>query len=140
MPIPISVSQNPPITIRTFDIKDGSGTAGVDGNGITTITNPAKAAMRIRRTEKTIIEMRAQLLSFHNPIAVAAPQIAGSRYAREAAAMNALNIAGEPGNCGVWPLGTNMVTTNTRSPKAKVSTEPSRDRIEITVTPVERGI
>jgi hypothetical protein len=96
--------------------------------------------MKIKMTEKTMIEMRAQFLSLHKPIAVATPQIAGSKYTREAAAINALNIAGDPGNCEVWPFGTKTVTASMRSPKASVRSELSRDRIEITVTPVERVI
>jgi hypothetical protein len=96
--------------------------------------------MKIKMTEKTIIEMRAQFLSLHKPIAVATPQIEGSRYTREAAAINAFNVTGEPGNCEMWPLGANRVTANTRSPKANVSREPSSDSTEITVIPVERVI
>jgi hypothetical protein len=96
--------------------------------------------MKLKSTEKTMTEMRAQFLSLHKPIAVVRPQIAGSKYTRDAAAISALNVAGEPGNCDVWPFGTNTNTTNTRSPIANVNREPIRDRIEITVTPVERVI
>jgi hypothetical protein len=122
-------------------ITDGLGAGGgADGNGITSMTSPETAPMKIKMTEKTIIEMRAQFLSLHKPIAVATPQIEGSRYTREAAAINAFNVTGEPGNCEMWPLGANRVTANTRSPKANVSREPSSDSTEITVIPVERVI
>ncbi len=141
MPIPIRVSQNPPITIRTVAIAAGSGLAvGAEGNRITSMTSPVTAPMKLKSTEKTMIEMRAQFLSLHKPMAVATPQVAGSKYTRDAAAISALNVAGEPGNCGVWPFGTKTVTANNRSPIANVSREPIRDRIETTVTPVERVI
>lgn len=81
MPIPANVSQKATITIRTVAIIAGSGlAAGAAGNGITSMNSPDTAPIRIKSAEKTMIEMRAQFLRRHNPIAVAIPQMAGRKW------------------------------------------------------------
>jgi hypothetical protein len=113
---------------------------GAEGNGTISMVNPANPPVRIKSTEKTMIEIRALFLRFHKPTAVTMPQIAGSKYTREAAAISALKAVGEPGNGCVWLFGTNTITTKTRRPIASARREPSSDRIEIAVTPAERII
>src|ERR1700687_6032397 len=138
-PIPASVSMNAAMNIRMLVIIEGSTVLFCAvGKGTIRVTNPEKPPIKISRTEKTMIETRAQFFSRHKPIPVTMPQTAGSRYVSEAKTSRTLKKDGEPGNGFVWDTGAMIIINSMRIPMANVNIDPSSDKITITVTPTER--
>jgi hypothetical protein len=106
--------------------------------GITNDTSAVKPLIRISRTEKTIIEIRAQFFSRHRPIPVRMPQTAGSKYISDVARRITRKSTGEPGNSPDSWVGASAIATNITIPIRNVNADPRSARIAITVTPGER--
>ena len=94
--------------------------------------------MRISSTEKTIVEMRAHSFNRNKPMPVAIPQAAGSMYMSAAPNIMILKTCGEKGEFAVLPAGAINGSAIMKAPINNVSSEPSSDRIAMTVTPIER--
>jgi len=79
-PIPIIVSQKSPMLNRIASMIDGLEAVSTPaGAGINSEIAPRKTPVSNSRTEKTMIEIRAQFRNRNSPMLVTIPQIAGSK-------------------------------------------------------------
>src|SRR6266446_8364135 len=138
-PILTSTNESPPVNQRTPAITTGSAVWLVaEGMKNTNETSPVQAPVRISRTAKTMIEMRDHSFSRNRPMPVAMPQTAGRMYTRPAINIIDLKAIGEPGIWLALDVGTSNGTNIMMMPSRSMIADPSRDKIAIIVTPIER--